>query len=102
MTSDIEYMQLAIRLANKGLYTTEPNPRVGCVIVKGEDIVGQGWHERAGEAHAETRQHRSSPRRDLMRGGTLHRHAQHIGLELHQKSVLRRAAVDAEFGEPLA
>jgi len=53
MISNIEYMQQAIRLAQKGLYTTEPNPRVGCVIVKDEKIVGQGWHERAGEAHAE-------------------------------------------------
>ena len=53
MTGNIEYMQLAIRLARKGLYTTEPNPRVGCVIVKHDKIVGQGWHQRAGEAHAE-------------------------------------------------
>ncbi len=53
MTSNIEYMQLAIRLAQKGRYSTEPNPRVGCVIVKDGNIVGQGWHQYAGEAHAE-------------------------------------------------
>ena len=50
---DTEYMQRALRLAERGLYTTDPNPRVGCVIVNGADIVGEGWHQRAGEAHAE-------------------------------------------------
>jgi len=53
MTSNVEYMQHAIRLAAKGRYTTESNPRVGCVIVKQGEIVGEGWHKRAGEAHAE-------------------------------------------------
>ena len=46
-------MQRALRLAQKGLYTTDPNPRVGCVIVKDGDIVGEGWHQKAGEPHAE-------------------------------------------------
>jgi diaminohydroxyphosphoribosylaminopyrimidine deaminase/5-amino-6-(5-phosphoribosylamino)uracil reductase len=46
-------MARALRLARKGLYTTTPNPRVGCVIVKDDAIVGEGWHARAGEAHAE-------------------------------------------------
>jgi diaminohydroxyphosphoribosylaminopyrimidine deaminase/5-amino-6-(5-phosphoribosylamino)uracil reductase len=50
---DTEYMQRALRLAERGLYTTEPNPRVGCVIVKGDSIVGEGWHQRAGGPHAE-------------------------------------------------
>ena len=40
-------------MAKRGLYTTDPNPRVGCVIVKNERVVGEGWHHRAGEAHAE-------------------------------------------------
>ena len=53
MSSDVEYMQHAIRLAKKGLYTTDPNPNVGCVIVKNNEIVGEGWHRRAGEPHAE-------------------------------------------------
>jgi len=53
MSSSIEYMQHAIRLARKGLYTTDPNPAVGCVIVKHDKIIGEGWHRRAGEAHAE-------------------------------------------------
>lgn len=43
----------AIRLAGRGLYTTHPNPRVGCVIVKGGVVVGQGWHAIAGQGHAE-------------------------------------------------
>lgn len=50
---DHEYMARAIRLAARGLATTDPNPRVGCVIVLDGQVVGEGWHERAGEAHAE-------------------------------------------------
>ena len=52
-TSDHEYMTLALRLAEKGLYTTTPNPRVGCVLVNHGKIIGQGAHLRAGEPHAE-------------------------------------------------
>ncbi len=52
-TSDHEFMAYALRLAERGLYTTSPNPRVGCVIVKDGKIVGEGWHERAGQPHAE-------------------------------------------------
>lgn len=52
-TSQIQYMQYAIRLAERGLYTTDPNPRVGCVLVKGDVIVGRGWHQRYGQPHAE-------------------------------------------------
>lgn len=50
---DSQYMARAIRLAKQGLYTTSPNPRVGCVIVKDGEIVGEGFHLRAGEPHAE-------------------------------------------------
>lgn len=46
-------MALALRLAEQGLYTTQPNPRVGCVIVKNNQIIGQGAHLKAGEPHAE-------------------------------------------------
>jgi diaminohydroxyphosphoribosylaminopyrimidine deaminase/5-amino-6-(5-phosphoribosylamino)uracil reductase len=46
-------MALALRLARRGLYSTHPNPRVGCVIAKGEDVLAQGWHEKAGGPHAE-------------------------------------------------
>ena len=50
---DFLFMARALRLAERGLLTTTPNPRVGCVLVKSGAIVGEGWHERAGEAHAE-------------------------------------------------
>jgi len=51
--ADREYMARAVRLARQGLYTTSPNPRVGCVLVKDGEIVGEGFHLRAGEGHAE-------------------------------------------------
>ncbi len=50
---DHRYMSRALRLAEKGLYTTDPNPRVGCVIVNNNQIVGEGWHLSAGQPHAE-------------------------------------------------
>lgn len=53
--ADHEYMARALRLAEHGLYSTTPNPRVGCVIVKDGLIVGEAWHERAGAAHAEAK-----------------------------------------------
>ncbi len=51
--TDHAHMARALRLAAKGAYTTKPNPLVGCVIAHGEQVVGEGWHERAGEPHAE-------------------------------------------------
>lgn len=51
--SDREYMSQALQLAKLGLYTTDPNPRVGCVIVRDKKIVGRGFHYKAGEPHAE-------------------------------------------------
>lgn len=51
--TDHLYMAQALRLAERGLYTTMPNPRVGCVLVKGDQVIAEGWHYRAGEAHAE-------------------------------------------------
>lgn len=50
---DRAMMARALELAGKGLYTTTPNPRVGCVVTQGESIVGEGWHEKAGSPHAE-------------------------------------------------
>jgi len=46
-------MARALQLAERGLWTTSPNPRVGCVLTRDGEIVGEGWHERAGEPHAE-------------------------------------------------
>jgi len=50
---DQAMMRRALSLAERGLYTTTPNPRVGCVVTRGEAIIGEGWHERAGNPHAE-------------------------------------------------
>ncbi|WP_428622937.1 bifunctional diaminohydroxyphosphoribosylaminopyrimidine deaminase/5-amino-6-(5-phosphoribosylamino)uracil reductase RibD [Sedimenticola sp.] len=50
---DYAFMSRAIQLAEQGLYTTHPNPRVGCVLVRDGEIVGEGFHRRAGEPHAE-------------------------------------------------
>lgn len=50
---DTVYMAEAIQLAKQGLYTTNPNPRVGCILVKAGEVVGRGFHYRAGEGHAE-------------------------------------------------
>lgn len=52
-SEDRIYMSRALQLAARGLYTTDPNPRVGCVIVKADQIIGEAWHQRAGEPHAE-------------------------------------------------
>jgi diaminohydroxyphosphoribosylaminopyrimidine deaminase/5-amino-6-(5-phosphoribosylamino)uracil reductase len=53
-------MQRALTLAARGLESTDPNPRVGCVIAQRGRIVGEGWHERAGEPHAEVAALRSA------------------------------------------
>ena len=50
---DIEYMRRAMELAERGVGFTNPNPMVGAVIVKGGKVIGEGWHERCGEWHAE-------------------------------------------------
>lgn len=63
-------MARAQRLAARGLYTTDPNPRVGCVIAQGEEIVGEGWHVAAGEAHAEIHALRAAG--DRARGATVY------------------------------
>lgn len=53
IASDEYWMAEALKLAKKGRFTTTPNPRVGCVIVKENQIMGQGYHQIAGEGHAE-------------------------------------------------
>ena len=66
--NDHSYMARALRLAERGLLTTDPNPRVGCVLVKAGRIVGEGWHERTGEPHAEV--HALQEAGDLAAGAT--------------------------------
>ena len=51
--ADHQYMARALQLARRGLYTTDPNPRVGCVLVRDGAVVGEGFHARAGTPHAE-------------------------------------------------
>lgn len=65
---DHRYMGRAIVLARRGLYTTDPNPRVGCVLVRDGEIVGEGFHVRAGEGHAEVNALRTAD--DKARGAT--------------------------------
>jgi diaminohydroxyphosphoribosylaminopyrimidine deaminase/5-amino-6-(5-phosphoribosylamino)uracil reductase len=50
---DQRHMARALELAERGAFTTTPNPRVGCVIAKGAEMLGEGWHEKAGMPHAE-------------------------------------------------
>ena len=63
-------MSRALKLAEKGLYSTHPNPRVGCVVVNEDAVVGEGWHERAGLPHAEILALREA--RDAARGATVY------------------------------
>lgn len=67
---DRQMMQRALALAERGLYTTMPNPRVGCVIVRDGKIVGEGFHERAGGPHAEVNALRAAG--ESARGATLY------------------------------
>jgi diaminohydroxyphosphoribosylaminopyrimidine deaminase/5-amino-6-(5-phosphoribosylamino)uracil reductase len=53
VATDHRHMARALQLAARGLFTADPNPRVGCVLVRDGQVVGEGWHERAGEPHAE-------------------------------------------------
>ena len=50
---DHAHMTRALEIAERGRFTTKPNPVVGCLIVKGSEVIAEGWHERAGDAHAE-------------------------------------------------
>ena len=61
-------MARALQLAERGLWTTSPNPRVGCVLVLAGQVVGEGWHEKAGEPHAEVHALRAAG--DKARGAT--------------------------------
>jgi len=68
--ADHRFMARALRLAYRGLYTTTPNPRVGCVLVNNGIILGEGWHEKAGEAHAEIRALQDACASQSVRGAT--------------------------------
>ena len=68
--ADHQHMARALQLATRGLFTTSPNPRVGCVIVRDGIVVGEGWHERAGTPHAEV--HALKQAGDAARGATVY------------------------------
>ena len=61
--SDLHFMRLALRLARRGLGRTSPNPMVGAVLVREGRVIGQGWHRRAGEPHAEVEAIRNAGKR---------------------------------------
>ncbi|MEW6305091.1 MAG: bifunctional diaminohydroxyphosphoribosylaminopyrimidine deaminase/5-amino-6-(5-phosphoribosylamino)uracil reductase RibD [Verrucomicrobiota bacterium] len=73
MNQHEQFMQLALRLARRAYGCTSPNPMVGAVLVKGDKVIGQGWHRRAGEPHAEIEALRDAQRKgDSVRGATLY------------------------------
>ncbi|MEY4592084.1 MAG: hypothetical protein RIR18_979 [Pseudomonadota bacterium] len=65
---DFQFMARALELAQQGLWTTSPNPRVGCVVVLNGKIIGEGWHQRTGEPHAEVHALRAAG--NLAKGAT--------------------------------
>jgi len=69
---DYQYMARAIELAKKGHYTTSPNPRVGCVLVNNNRVIGEGYHQKAGEGHAEVNAIRAAKQNNpsLLKGAT--------------------------------
>ena len=72
---DQNYMRRALELAERGLYTTTPNPHVGAVLVKDNRILGEGWHQIAGEPHAEVlaiRDAKDKGGADAVKGSTLY------------------------------
>ncbi|MCE4567058.1 bifunctional diaminohydroxyphosphoribosylaminopyrimidine deaminase/5-amino-6-(5-phosphoribosylamino)uracil reductase RibD [Maribellus sp. CM-23] len=72
MNTDEKYMQRCLELARKGAGSVSPNPMVGCVIVHNNTIIGEGYHERCGEAHAEVNAVRSVTNPELLTESTLY------------------------------
>jgi diaminohydroxyphosphoribosylaminopyrimidine deaminase/5-amino-6-(5-phosphoribosylamino)uracil reductase len=71
--SNQRFMRLVLRLARRGYGKTSPNPMVGAVLVKADKVIGQGWHRRAGEPHAEIEALRDADRRgNSPKGATLY------------------------------
>lgn len=72
MTKDEKYMRRCLQLASNGLYNTPPNPMVGAVIVYQDTIIGEGYHIRCGEAHAEVNAIRSVKDESLLKDATIY------------------------------
>lgn len=68
--SDEQFMRHALCLAKRGLGRTHPNPAVGCVLVRGSKIIGEGWHRRAGGPHAEVAALRCLKHKRMAKGAT--------------------------------
>ena len=66
------YINRCLELAKNGLGTTYPNPMVGCVIVHNHTIIGEGWHQKSGEAHAEVKAINSVKNKALLSKSTLY------------------------------
>ncbi|MEK6782948.1 MAG: bifunctional diaminohydroxyphosphoribosylaminopyrimidine deaminase/5-amino-6-(5-phosphoribosylamino)uracil reductase RibD [Bacteroidota bacterium] len=71
MTSSEYFMQRALELAKLGSGLVSPNPLVGCVIVHDNDIIGEGWHKKLGEAHAEVNAVNSVKNKELLKESTV-------------------------------
>ncbi len=72
MATHEEFMRRCIQLANNGLGNTYPNPLVGCVIVHNDKIIGEGWHQKSGENHAEINAIQSVKNKELLKDSTLY------------------------------
>lgn len=109
MTSDELYMQRAFELARLGKGTVSPNPLVGCVIVHDERIIGEGWHQRYGEAHAEVNAIRSVNDKNLLKESTVYVNLEpcsHTGktppcADLLIQSAVKKVVIANEDSNPL-
>lgn len=72
MLQDTDYMLRCFELAKQGLGSVSPNPLVGCVIVNEGNIIGEGWHKKYGEAHAEASAVSGVENKDLLKGSTVY------------------------------
>lgn len=72
MHQDQQFMRRALQLAELGRGKVSPNPMVGCVITLGGNIIGEGWHQRYGEAHAERNAVDSISDKNLLKGSTVY------------------------------
>jgi diaminohydroxyphosphoribosylaminopyrimidine deaminase/5-amino-6-(5-phosphoribosylamino)uracil reductase len=102
---DHKYMARALRLAARAMNTTTPNPRVGCVLVRDGRVVGDGWHERAGEPHAEVHALRAARRSGTWRDGlrdarTLQPFRPHAAMRRCADRGRRRAGRRRDDGDP--
>ena len=70
MAQDILFMRAALTQAEKGLWTTTPNPRVGCVFVRHGHIIAEGFHEKTGQAHAEIKAIESAKQQNISLQGS--------------------------------